>query len=47
MSNFENFPKAELLQDLGHLTRESFHRAWSTEVFNRLRDAVQELKMGL
>ena len=46
ISNFENFPKAELLQDLGYLTRESFHRDWSTVVFDRLRDAVQKLKIG-
>lgn len=32
MSNFENFPTAELLQDLGQLTREGFQRVCSTVV---------------
>ena len=45
MKNFENFPTAELLQDLGYLTRQSFHRVCSTVIFDRLRYALSELKM--
>ena len=46
MRNFENLPTTELLQDLAHMTRESFHRVCSTAVFDRVRDAVKGLKMG-